>query len=162
MTGQLDLAEGSFRRVLDLNPENQRARANLAEVLLLQGQPEKALVEIDLVRGGSWRQFTRALILSSLGRAEEAEAFVEAFFEEHGASGYHKIAQYHAWRGDADAAFEALEHALEVPLKVLAFILSAPILIRLNDDPRWPEFLDKIGLRDAWEAMPPEYGGPSS
>jgi len=162
LTDQLDLAEGSFQRLLDLNSKNDRARANLARVLLLKGQPQKALEEIDLITGGSWRQFNKALILISLDRAEEAEAFVEAFFEEHGPSSYHKIAQYHTWRDDADAAFDALELALDARNGALAYILAEPILMRLKENPRWPIFLDKIGLREAWEAMPPEYGGPSS
>ena len=162
MTGQFNLAEDSFRQLLDVNPVNQRARANLAAALLLAGRPEDALEEIDRVTSGSWRQFDKALILTSLGRTGEAELFIEYFLEEHALDGHHKIAQYHAWRGDTDAAFEALERSLEAEQKVLAFILSEPILIRLNDDPRWPVFLEKIGLRDAWETMQPEYGGPSS
>ena len=84
--------------------------------------------------------------MTSLDRAEEAEAFVEAFLEEYGPGSYHRIALYHAWRGDADAAFDALDRALDVPHTVLAYILSEPILMRLQDNPRWPAFLDKMGL----------------
>ena len=145
-TNQLALAEESFRQLLELHPEYQWAQPNLARVLLLKGQPERALEEIGLNNGGSWLEFDRALILTSLGRVEEAEATVAAFFEEHGEGGYYKIAEYHAWRGDTDAAFESLELALDVPVKAMAFILVDPILARLKGDPRWKELLSRMGL----------------
>ena len=100
--------------------------------------------------------------MTSPGRAEEAEAFVKAFLEEYAPGGYQKIARYHAWRGNTGAAFDALEQALDVPHKVLTYILSEPNLMRLIDDRRWPAFLDTMGLREAWEAIPPEHGGPST
>jgi len=44
---------------------------------------------------------------------------------------------------------------------IFSTILGNPVLRRLKDDPRYPILLEKIGLREDWEAMPTEYGGPS-
>ena len=43
----------------------------------------------------------------------------------------------------------------------LCFILVEPAFKMLASDPRYPVFLEKLGLLEAWEAMPPEYGGPA-
>ena len=67
----------------------------------------------------------------------------------------------YAWRGENDEAFEWLEMALEQHDSDLSYILMNNALFRLKDDPRFPIFLEKMGLREAWEAMPSEYGGPS-
>ena len=55
-------------------------------------------------------------------------------------------------RGDIDEAFEWLEAALEVREPGLGTILSIPYFKVLESDPRWPPFLEEIGLREYWQA----------
>jgi len=158
--GQLDKAEHAFRQLLELRPDYQWGRPNLARVLLLKGDLEQALKEVSFNRSGSWLEFDRALILTSMGRTDEAKTVLADFFADHGEDGYYKIAEYHAWAENDDDAFQALELALEVPVKAMAFILVNPILKRLKDDPRYPVILERLGLLEAWKAMPVEHGGP--
>ena len=62
----------------------------------------------------------------------------------------------YAWRGENDSAFESLEFALEQHHSGLANILINDPLKHLEDDPRYTVFLKKLGLLEAWKAMPPE------
>ena len=57
------------------------------------------------------------------------------------------IAAAYAFWGDSDRAFEWLERAYaERDGGGLAFTKVHPLLANLHDDPRWPVFLDKMGL----------------
>lgn len=66
----------------------------------------------------------------------------------------------YAWRGENDSAFESLELAFEQHHNGLANILLNDALTRLGSDPRYPIFLEKLGLLEAWKGMPPESDGP--
>ncbi len=52
--------------------------------------------------------------------------------------------------------------ALEQRDPDLSFVLINRPLAKPSDDSRYRTFLEKMGLRGAWEAMPLEYGGPST
>ena len=86
---------------------------------------------------------------------------LEDFLQSPSPPGQLDTAVLYAWRGENDEAFEWLEMALEQRDSSLSYILMHSVWAGLKDDPRYPIFLDKMGLREAWEAMPPEYGGPS-
>ena len=63
----------------------------------------------------------------------------------------------YAWRNEADEAFKWLEAALQYRDPGLSNLLSDQTLRNLYDDPRWNPFLDKVGLLEAWHAMPAKY-----
>jgi hypothetical protein len=58
--------------------------------------------------------------------------------------------------GDNDRAFEWLETAYQQRNLAMRTILTNPYLGRLQSDARYPAFLEKLDLIDAWKAMPPE------
>jgi hypothetical protein len=60
-----------------------------------------------------------------------------------------QIAGIYARRGNADEAFSWLEHAYEVRDGGLSEMLGDPLFAGLHDDPRWPAFLEKMGLPTA-------------
>ena len=92
------------------------------------------------------------------------EAQSQAAIEESLASVAHQypgaMSSVYTWRGENDAAFEWLELAFQNGDSFVNF-LGIEWMRGLEDDPRYPIFLEKIGLLEAWRAMPPEYGGPS-
>ena len=57
-------------------------------------------------------------------------------------------------------AFEWLETAFQQRDGRLTWILHYVYLRNLESDPRYPVFLEKLGLLEAWKAMSPEYGEP--
>ena len=75
------------------------------------------------------------------------------------------IAQVYAWTGDADAAFEWLDKAIEISEAGLRVQHTSPLYQRIKDDERWADFrkrshssaslLDSIPCRSgpAWSLM---------
>ena len=57
-----------------------------------------------------------------------------------------QIADIYAWRGEADNAFIWLNTAYEQRDGGLMELLMDPLLVSLKSDPRWPAFLNKMGL----------------
>lgn len=160
--GRLDEARTVFERVVALNPEYRGARFNVASMYLFEGRPEEALAKLTgLPDGVRYRQI-KAAALFDMGETEQAQMALDDFLQSPSPPDAASTAILYAWRGENDRAFEWLEIALEQRHTVFATILGNPVLARLKDDPRYPVLLQGIGLREAWEAMPPEYGGPSN
>ena len=57
-----------------------------------------------------------------------------------------QVATIYARRGDVDKAFDWLDHSYEVRDGGLSEMLGNPLFACLHDDPRWTEFLEKMGL----------------
>ena len=58
------------------------------------------------------------------------------------------LAEIYALTGDHDAAFEALDHALELKPNQQMLTYQRPLLRNLHDDPRWAEFREKTGTSE--------------
>jgi hypothetical protein len=59
-----------------------------------------------------------------------------------------QLAEVHAFRGEADAAFTWLHTAPEQNDPGVFQLRLNPIFETLHDDPRWRELLDQLGLAD--------------
>lgn len=59
----------------------------------------------------------------------------------------YQIAEAHAWRGDLDAAFAALERAYRVGDAGLSYLKFDPLLANLRSDPRYRDWLARLGLQ---------------
>ena len=159
--GRFDEALAAYNKVLVLNPEYLSIHLDIATTYLRMDRPERALTEmIGLPDSGRLRRL-RSTALFDLGRFAEAQAILDELLESPSWQSPFRTAAMYAWRGENDDAFEWLEVALEIRQPSLSSILWYGAFARLSDDPRYPVFLEKMGLREAWEAMPPEYGGPS-
>jgi len=159
--GRYSEARTMFERVLTLNPEYPNARLRIAGTYLYEGRPEEALAELTGLPDGSRFQYIKAAALFDMGESQKAQMALDDFLESPLRDGPLPAAFLYAWRGENDAAFEWLEMTLEERNPDLSYILASSVLARLKDDPRFPIFLEKMGLREAWEAVPAEYGGPS-
>ncbi len=159
--GRFADARAQFDRVLALNPEYPGVRIRFARTYLYEGRPEEALAKLTGLPDGSTFQFIKGAALFDMGETEKAQMALNNFLESPLRDGPLPAAYLYAWRGENDAAFEWLEMTFEERNPDLSFILLSPEVARIKDDPRYPLFLEKMGLREAWEAMPSEYGGPS-
>ena len=144
-----DEAEAAFRQVLALNPRAPAAHFLISRGLLLKGDAEAALAEIEQEPDAGWRAYGTALVLFTLRRRDEADEALAKLIDAHHRDMAFEIANTHAWRGERDAAFEWLERAYQQHDGGLSEIRRQPMLADLRDDPRWPVFLDKLGLSDA-------------
>ena len=150
-----------YERVLALNSEYPQAGFRIATTYLNEGRPEEALAQLNGIPDDARFRQIKAAALFDMGETQKAQMALDDFLESPAKDRPLRIAVLYAWRGENDEAFEWLEMAFEQRIPSLSYILMNPIRARLRDDPRFPIFLEKMGLREAWEAMPSEYGGPS-
>jgi TolB-like protein/Tfp pilus assembly protein PilF len=157
--GRYDDALEIYQRVQKLYPEHDWAPGSIAEIHFRQGDSEKALAELDKLPYSHWVNNLKAQVLFFMGREQESRALTNEFLQTPAQEAPHAKAVIHAWRGENDEAFRFLELAYEQRHSGLANILITPALARLASDPRYPVFLEKLGLLEAWKAMPPELRG---
>jgi adenylate cyclase len=112
------------------------------------------LAEIDKLPYSHRLNSLKAEALFIMGEEEESRALTSEFLNTTAQFGPIAKAQIYAWRGENDDAFKSLEVAFEQHHQSLAGILLDEAFRHLEDDPRYPVFLEKLGLLEAWQAMP--------
>ena len=100
-------------------------------------------------------------IYVALGNSEKAQEYVDEFLELYADDYPVSMAAIYSSRKEMDLAFEWMEKAYQEHREGVVYVLSSASLSNLKYDPRFPAFAEKIGLLEAWQAMPPEFGGPT-
>jgi adenylate cyclase len=152
--GRYDEALELYHRVLVLYPETSWAIIGLAETYLRQGYPERALAEMEKAPYSHGLNSLKAETLFIMGEEEESRALHSEFLNTPAQFSPVAKAQIYAWRGENNDAFKSLELAFEQHNFGLANILLWDAFHHLEADPRYPIFLEKLGLLEAWKAMP--------
>jgi hypothetical protein len=127
----------------------------------LKGDPKNALVEVEKSPDRTFYAYQKAIIHSTLGNEAEAQSIMNELLETSAYEIPIAMAATYAWRGENDSAFEWLEMAYQQHNYTLVYFLGNIWWRNLTTDPRYPVFVEKLGLLEEWQAMPPEYGGPS-
>ena len=153
-SGRLDDAEASFRKLLGLSPSSY-GKFNLWETLLLKGELEAALAQTDLL---DHPVLPLAIIYYALGDSTKADEYLAELIENAADTDAFGIAMVYGYRGEADKTFEWLNHSVESNQFFPTFILGAPALRSVYSDPRWPSFLERLGLLEFWLEMEPKQG----
>ena len=141
-------AEAETKRLIELNPRFG-GHADLAGSYLGQGKLEEALAEIKQ-EPVEWLRLT---LLAQIQWARKARPESDAALNSLSA-GYPEqcalqVAMVHAYRHEADKAFEWLERAYLQRDTGLPPIKGDNVcLINLHGDPRWQAFLRKLGMAD--------------
>jgi tetratricopeptide (TPR) repeat protein len=159
--GRIDDAFNVFHRVQALNPDYPSIHGDLAHTYLLNGDPKNALLEVEKTPDRIFYLYDKARILSTLGNEAEAQSIMNELLKTSAYEFPGVMATVFAWRGEADSAFEWLETAYQRHDTTLVYFLGNTLFRNLTTDPRYPVFVEKLGLLEEWKAMPPEYGGPS-
>jgi adenylate cyclase len=158
--GRFTDAINLMERVLTINPNYPTARRDLSSIYMFMGDFEKALHELELAPPLPINDYYKANILFRAGRNIEARELFK-LIKGSPANGFTlPMASLYVSSGDFDSAFEWLETAYQIREANLSFILNNKWLEDIRRDPRYPVFLEKMGLLEYWKAMPPEYGGP--
>jgi len=145
LAGRLDEAIATYRTILKLAPDIGGARADLANALLLKGDARGAQAEIEEETSGIWKAIGLPMVYHALGRKAESDAAVAALALDPEKGGPYNIAYVHAFRGDADKAFEWLGKAAHYGGGGLSEITSENLFGPIRSDPRWLPFLRSIG-----------------
>jgi TolB-like protein len=144
--GRFQEAARALRRVLDISPTYVQAHHDLGVALLLGGNPQEALSEIQKETPEGGRSAGLVLAYQALHRGSEADAELARLETEHGADMAMWIAEAHAFRGDRDQAFAWLERAYAQKDIFLWTAKSDPLLKSLERDARFKAFLRKMNL----------------
>jgi tetratricopeptide (TPR) repeat protein len=150
----LDKAETAVRSLINLNPDYSSSQSNLYYILLRKGEPEQALLAADLIPEEGWRLQARACIFHTLGRREESDAELALFIDGREEFWGYQIAEIYAWRNQPDEAFLWLERAFQNRDPGMSAMINDSSLRNLHNDARWEPMLAKMGLLEAWQALP--------
>jgi TolB-like protein/predicted Zn-dependent protease len=140
-------AIAALRRSLELEPDAVFAHENLGEALMLSGDLDGALAEMQREPHDTMRRLGLAFVYAALGRRDESQRLLEAVGREH-PDFSSPIAAGYARLGKADEAFEWLDRALPERDGGVLEVRAGPLFEPLRADPRWKPFLRRIGLSD--------------
>jgi adenylate cyclase len=146
-------AMAQFQRIFEIHPEFPFIEEKIGRAYLLQGDAAKALDLFSKFRPLRFNALQTASALAALGRNAEAQAVILEYIEKHAELSPFWTAAAFAWLGETDQAFEWLEKAFQSRDEELHKILTNEYLSRLENDSRYPFFLKKMGLFEAWIAM---------
>jgi TolB-like protein/DNA-binding winged helix-turn-helix (wHTH) protein len=144
--GQLDEAAADFKKALELNPDVVAAHMLLSQIYVMQGLPQDALPEIELVRSDLIRAFLCPMAYYALGRKKESDAALSELVTKYHAGGAYQIAEVYAFRNQSDEAFEWLDRAYAQRDSGLIGTKVDPLFKSLHNDPRFAAFLKKLNL----------------
>jgi tetratricopeptide (TPR) repeat protein len=143
--GQLDKAARDSKKGLELSPDVWPGPNQLSQIYVMQGRPQDALPEIELVRYDAARTFLYAIAYYALGRKKESDAALSQLITNHATNQY-QIAEVYAFRNQPDEAFEWLDRAYAQHNAGLIYTKVEPILKSLHNDPRFAALLKKLNL----------------
>jgi len=144
--GQLDKAAADSKKGLALSPDAFPGPIELSQIYVMQGRPQDALLEIELVRYDPFRAFLYAIAYHALGRKKESDAALSKLITQYHANMAYQIATVYAFRNQSDEAFEWLERAYAQRDSGLIGTKVEPALQNLHSDPRFTAFLKKLNL----------------
>jgi len=142
--GQYAEAREWARRSLEISPGNGRAAYALGYVDLLTGKAQEALQEFER-SPEPVRSAGIVAALHSLGREQESRSAL-AQLERDRPDEPVFIAGARAWRGDHDAAFEALGRAVQERNVELTRVKTLPLLRPIRGDRRFAALLERLNL----------------
>jgi adenylate cyclase len=157
--GRFDEAIEVADRMVLLNPNYANGLTALSRAYLLKGDPERALIELEK-NPGFFNAAFKARLHFTLGNEAQSQAFIKELLADSPHQNPGRMASVYAWRGENDAAFEWLEMSFEKGMS-FSSALGNEWGRGLENDPRYPILLEKVGLLEAWKAMPTEYRRPS-
>ncbi len=109
--GQLDQAAADFKNALRLNPDVVAAHMVLSQIYVMQGRPQDALPEIELVRDDTVRALLYPIAYYALGRKRKSDAELSELVTKYHAGAACQIAEVYAFRNQLDETFEWLDRA---------------------------------------------------
>ena len=143
---RLDEAIASFRTALTLSPGYRAAHYRIGVVLLLKGESQAALAEMQQEQLVPKRLEGEVIANSALGQAVASNAALDELIAKTEHGGAYNIAYVLAFRGEADRAFAWLDKAVRYNDTGLTQITSQLEFTNIHTDPRWLPFLKSINM----------------
>lgn len=144
--GRLDDAAATIAKLVELNPHSDGAPYLEGLVELARNRPREALAAFEREPAPLWKLQGQALAYHALGQADASDAALARMTGRFAGDSAFQIAEVHAYRGDSDAAMAWLERAYAQRDGGLSETLGDPLLRKLQPDPRYRAFLQRMGL----------------
>ncbi len=145
-----DEATTILRKIVELEPNFHAGHVILGMVAVTTGREEEALREMrkarELEPDSTWVMVNLARAYARSGQRQAALAMLkelEQIAKQRYAPAY-QFAIIHAELGEADAAFQWLDRAIEEPSAILMMIKVEPIFDVLRGDPRFAAVVRRI------------------
>jgi tetratricopeptide (TPR) repeat protein len=145
LAGRFDEAAADVRKSLELSPDVWPGPNLLSEIDVIQGRPQDALRETELVRYDGFRTYLYAIAYHARGRKKESDDALSQLIAKHAGNEY-LIACVYAFRNQSDEAFEWLDRAYGLRDSGLIETKVDPLLKSLHNDPRFAALLENLNL----------------
>ncbi len=146
--GAFEEAEIALATARKLKPAGPRHHATLGRIRLYQQRFAEALAEFELEPVDWERKSGIALARARMGPPEAADAALQDIVMHDADVAAIQIAEVFAYRGENDAAFAWLERAYAQHDHGISLLRSSTTFRGLHDDPRWRDYLVRIGIAD--------------
>lgn len=144
--GRFEEAITAARTASKLSPGRSGVHARISAAQMMLGQHEAALESIRREPSEPRRLLGEAMVLHALGRTADSDAVLDGLINEWERELSYNIAYVLAFRGEVDEAFAWLDKAVTYQDGGLYEIVTNSLFAPLHDDPRWPVFLERIGM----------------
>ena len=147
--GRLDEAAAEGRKSAELQPNASANHRWQVFAAVSRRDSDAALREARLEPAEGYRDFELALAQAGGRDPAAAKAAMDELIR-FGRDGLgYQIAEIHAWNGEAEAAFEWLQHAYDQHDAGLLSLAIDPLMRSLRSDPRYTAMIARIGLPPA-------------
>ncbi|MHB8476152.1 MAG: winged helix-turn-helix domain-containing protein [Steroidobacteraceae bacterium] len=133
-------------KLQQLHPDFGGANGLVGMAYLYLGQFPDALDAMEKEPERDSRLAGLALVYAAMGKRAESDAALQELEESFAPADAYEIAQVHAFRGEANAAFEWLQRSLRTHNSRVIFVKTDPLLRSLHGDGRFDELLVKLSL----------------
>ena len=138
-------AVAALRLAVARLPDDIEGRSKLAMALIAANQPAEALrVASTITPGVGFREVAEGIARDKLGDRAGSDRVVDQL-RTTGNSSY-EIAMIHAQRGEVEAAFAALDHAVAIREGGICELKGDPMMRPLRGDPRFAALIRRIGF----------------
>lgn len=143
--GRFSEAEREAREGLAITPTFEDGPAILATTLMAQGRLDEASKAIALESGEDYRTAGIAEVSHALGRKQEAAEALDKLIRYFGETSPFQVAEVYAFQGDAERSVDWLGRAYRLKDSGLAYLRGDWYFRGIEQDPRYKEFLRKLG-----------------
>ncbi len=145
--GRYEEANAALGKAFDLDPQAVWLHETRGEILLAQGQPKEALIEMDKEPGWPYHQLGMVLAYHALGREAESDKALADLISNGADCCAYQIGEAYAYRGNADEAFNWLNRAYRQHDGGLGSFQTDLLLKSLRTDPRFQDLLRRLNLQ---------------
>jgi tetratricopeptide (TPR) repeat protein len=145
-SGHLVDSAATARRLLELNPAYASAQAQYAMTLLLMGRNPEALAAAEKESDDAIKLQALTCIYWAMGRRAESDSALDKLEQGFANRNEYLIAEAHACRDEADAAFVWLDRAFRQRKGTLGLFKFDPLFRKLRNDPRFNAMLAQAKL----------------